>query len=94
MSERHIELISFGDDVQCEILNLFHSEGFGYCLTFLPTVTILSQYFTRRRSLVIAVASTGESLSMCALAPGERRSLHRRSMHTVTYIKHAFVRGL
>ncbi|XP_040032663.2 monocarboxylate transporter 7 [Gasterosteus aculeatus] len=43
--------------------------GFGYCLTFLPTVTILSQYFTRRRSLVIAVASTGESLSMCALAP-------------------------
>ncbi|XP_054455388.1 monocarboxylate transporter 7-like [Anoplopoma fimbria] len=43
--------------------------GFGYCLTFLPTVTILSQYFTRRRSLVTAVASTGESLSMFALAP-------------------------
>ncbi|KAM8836843.1 monocarboxylate transporter 7-like isoform 2-T7 [Spinachia spinachia] len=43
--------------------------GLGYCLTFLPTVTILSQYFTRRRSLVIAVASTGESLSMFALAP-------------------------
>ncbi|XP_041829521.1 monocarboxylate transporter 7-like [Melanotaenia boesemani] len=43
--------------------------GMGYCLTFLPTVTILSQYFNRRRSLVIAVASTGESLSMFALAP-------------------------
>ncbi|KAL6095252.1 slc16a6 [Pungitius sinensis] len=43
--------------------------GLGYCLTFLPTVTILSQYFTRRRSLVVAVASTGESLSMFALAP-------------------------
>ncbi|XP_058476727.1 monocarboxylate transporter 7-like isoform X1 [Solea solea] len=43
--------------------------GLGYCLTFLPTVTILSKYFTRRRSLVIAVASTGESLSMFALAP-------------------------
>ncbi|XP_039991307.1 monocarboxylate transporter 7-like isoform X2 [Xiphias gladius] len=43
--------------------------GLGYCLTFLPTVTILSQYFTRRRSLVTAVASTGESLSMFALAP-------------------------
>ncbi|CAK6964073.1 monocarboxylate transporter 7-like [Scomber scombrus] len=41
----------------------------GYCLTFLPTVTILSQYFTHRRSLVIAIASTGESLSMFALAP-------------------------
>ncbi|XP_020503785.2 monocarboxylate transporter 7 [Labrus bergylta] len=43
--------------------------GIGYCLTFLPTLTILSQYFNRRRSLVIAVASTGESLSMFALAP-------------------------
>ncbi|XP_076616093.1 monocarboxylate transporter 7-like isoform X2 [Chaetodon auriga] len=43
--------------------------GLGYCLTFLPTVTILSHYFTRRRSLVTAVASTGESLSMFALAP-------------------------
>ncbi|KAM4525348.1 monocarboxylate transporter 7-like isoform 2-T2 [Odontesthes bonariensis] len=43
--------------------------GLGYCLTFLPTVTILSQYFNHRRSLVTAVASTGESLSMFALAP-------------------------
>ncbi|XP_062331653.1 monocarboxylate transporter 7-like isoform X2 [Osmerus eperlanus] len=43
--------------------------GLGYCLTFLPTVTILSQYFTRRRSLVTAVASTGESFTMFALAP-------------------------
>ncbi|XP_019117568.2 LOW QUALITY PROTEIN: monocarboxylate transporter 7 [Larimichthys crocea] len=43
--------------------------GLGYCLTFLPTVTILSHYFNRRRSLVTAVASTGESLSMFALAP-------------------------
>ncbi|XP_068439183.1 monocarboxylate transporter 7-like [Clinocottus analis] len=43
--------------------------GLGYCLTFLPTVTILSQYFTRRRSLVTALASTGESLSIFILAP-------------------------
>nr|XP_061807380.1 monocarboxylate transporter 7-like [Nerophis lumbriciformis] len=43
--------------------------GLGYCLTFLPTVTILSHYFTRRRSLVTAIASTGEALSMFALAP-------------------------
>ncbi|KAM4623755.1 solute carrier family 16 member 6a isoform 1-T2 [Polymixia lowei] len=43
--------------------------GLGYCLTFLPTVTILSQYFNRRRSLVTAVASTGESFAMFALAP-------------------------
>ncbi|XP_017273904.1 monocarboxylate transporter 7 isoform X2 [Kryptolebias marmoratus] len=43
--------------------------GLGYCLTFLPTVTILSKYFTHRRSLVTAVASTGESFAMFALAP-------------------------
>ncbi|XP_030196310.1 monocarboxylate transporter 7 isoform X1 [Gadus morhua] len=43
--------------------------GLGYCLTFLPTVTILSQYFDRRRSLVTALASTGESVAMFALAP-------------------------
>ncbi|XP_027883610.1 monocarboxylate transporter 7-like isoform X1 [Xiphophorus couchianus] len=44
--------------------------GLGYSLTFLPTVTILSKYFSRRRSLVTALASTGESLAMSALAPG------------------------
>ncbi|XP_051572622.1 solute carrier family 16 member 6b [Myxocyprinus asiaticus] len=43
--------------------------GLGYCLTFLPTVTILSQYFSRRRSLVTSIASTGECFSLLALAP-------------------------
>ncbi|XP_015255269.1 PREDICTED: monocarboxylate transporter 7 [Cyprinodon variegatus] len=43
--------------------------GLGYCLTFLPTVTILAKYFSRRRSLVTALASTGESFAMFALAP-------------------------
>lgn len=55
---------------------LFNSAGLGYSLTFLPTVTILSQYFNRRRPLVTALASTGESLSMFALAPGESKSGH------------------
>ncbi|XP_048870000.1 monocarboxylate transporter 7-like [Brienomyrus brachyistius] len=44
-------------------------SGLGYCLTFLPTVTILSHYFSRRRSLVTALASTGEALSVFAFAP-------------------------
>ncbi|XP_061080363.1 solute carrier family 16 member 6b isoform X1 [Conger conger] len=44
-------------------------SGLGYCLTFLPTVTILSQYFNKRRSLVTATASTGECISIFALAP-------------------------
>ncbi|XP_055031233.2 monocarboxylate transporter 7 [Misgurnus anguillicaudatus] len=43
--------------------------GLGYCLTFLPTVTILSQYFSKRRSLVTAMASTGESVAIFAFAP-------------------------
>lgn len=47
----------------------FLSVGLGYCLTFLPTVTILSQYFSRRRSVVTAMASTGESFAIFAFAP-------------------------
>ncbi|RVE68957.1 hypothetical protein OJAV_G00072950 [Oryzias javanicus] len=44
-------------------------SGFGYCLSFLPTVTILAQYFCRRRSLVTSVASSGESFAVFAFAP-------------------------
>ncbi|KAL4657878.1 monocarboxylate transporter 7-like [Arapaima gigas] len=44
-------------------------SGLGYCLSFLPTVTILSLYFGRRRSLVTSAASTGESFSIFAFAP-------------------------
>ncbi|XP_006017408.1 monocarboxylate transporter 7 [Alligator sinensis] len=44
-------------------------SGLGYCLSFLPTVTILSQYFEKRRSLVTAVASTGECFAVFSFAP-------------------------
>lgn len=64
-------LAAYLAELQFKNSHLVHCAGMGYCLTFLPTVSILSQYFTRRRSLVTAVASTGESLSMFALAPGE-----------------------
>ncbi|XP_068192784.1 solute carrier family 16 member 6b isoform X1 [Antennarius striatus] len=43
--------------------------GLGYCLTFLPTVTILAQYFSRRRALVTSAASSGESFAIFAFAP-------------------------
>ncbi|XP_019902289.1 monocarboxylate transporter 7 isoform X2 [Esox lucius] len=43
--------------------------GQGFSLTFLPTVTILSQYFSRRRYLVTTIASTGECFFVLALAP-------------------------
>ncbi|XP_061565232.1 monocarboxylate transporter 7 [Cololabis saira] len=61
--------------------------GLGYCLTFLPTVTILANYFNRRRSLVTAVASTGESLAMFALAPAFSALKDRIGWrHTMTVI--------
>ncbi|XP_037666718.1 monocarboxylate transporter 7 isoform X2 [Choloepus didactylus] len=44
-------------------------SGLGYCFSFLPTVTILSQYFDKRRSVVTAVASTGECFAVFAFAP-------------------------
>lgn len=44
-------------------------SGLGYCLTFLPTITILSQYFDSRRSIVTSVASSGECVAIFALAP-------------------------
>ncbi|XP_059203901.1 solute carrier family 16 member 6b [Centropristis striata] len=44
-------------------------SGLGYSLTFLPTVTILAQYFSRRRALVTSVASSGESFAIFAFAP-------------------------
>ncbi|XP_078081725.1 monocarboxylate transporter 7-like isoform X2 [Mustelus asterias] len=44
-------------------------SGVGFCLSFLPTVTILSQYFDKYRSLVIAVASTGECFAVFSFAP-------------------------
>ncbi|XP_028843899.1 solute carrier family 16 member 6a [Denticeps clupeoides] len=43
--------------------------GLGYCLTFLPTVTLLSLYFSQRRSIVTAMASTGESFAIFTFAP-------------------------
>ncbi|KAJ8363668.1 hypothetical protein SKAU_G00124990 [Synaphobranchus kaupii] len=52
---------------QCALCCLF--TGLGYCLSYLPTLTILSQYFNKRRSLITAIASTGESVSVFAFAP-------------------------
>ncbi|KAM9391654.1 solute carrier family 16 member 6b isoform 1-T2 [Pholidichthys leucotaenia] len=44
-------------------------SGLGYCLSFLPTVTILAQYFCRRRAFVTSVASSGESIAVFVFAP-------------------------
>ena len=67
--------------------------GLGYCLTFLPTITILSQYFNRRRSLVTALASSGESFAMFVFAPGTLRFHVCPKLHPIPYIVHYFGPG-
>uniref|UniRef100_A0A3Q0SSS7 Monocarboxylate transporter 7 n=1 Tax=Amphilophus citrinellus TaxID=61819 RepID=A0A3Q0SSS7_AMPCI len=44
-------------------------SGLGYCFSFLPTLTILAQYFSRRRALVTSIASSGESVAVFVFAP-------------------------
>ncbi|XP_074552120.1 solute carrier family 16 member 6b isoform X2 [Halichoeres trimaculatus] len=58
-----------GQWLSCPLCFLPLFTGLGYCLTFLPTVTILAQYFSRRRALVTSVASSGESFAIFAFAP-------------------------
>uniref|UniRef100_A0A2K6KLN8 Solute carrier family 16 member 6 n=1 Tax=Rhinopithecus bieti TaxID=61621 RepID=A0A2K6KLN8_RHIBE len=58
--KQYVGFIGFSD---------FSFTGLGYCFSFLPTVTILSQYFGKRRSIVTAVASTGECFAVFAFAP-------------------------
>ncbi|XP_054987029.1 monocarboxylate transporter 7 [Sorex araneus] len=60
---------SFSTQVYHMYLAIGLLSGLGYCLAFLPTVTILSLYFDKNRSMVTAVASTGECFAMFAFAP-------------------------
>ncbi|XP_014703151.2 monocarboxylate transporter 7 [Equus asinus] len=60
---------SFAQQVYHMYIALGLISGLGYCFSFLPTVTILSQYFDKRRSVVTAVASTGECFAMFGFAP-------------------------
>lgn len=60
---------SFSQRVYHMYISIGVISGLGYCFSFLPTVTILSQYFDKRRSVVTAVASTGECFAVFAFAP-------------------------
>ncbi|XP_066092250.1 monocarboxylate transporter 7 [Saccopteryx bilineata] len=69
-------LVSMGMVVSAFSREVYHMyvaigivAGLGYCFSFLPALTILSQYFDKRRSVVTAVASTGECFAMFAFAP-------------------------
>ncbi|XP_028675279.2 monocarboxylate transporter 6-like [Erpetoichthys calabaricus] len=41
--------------------------GFGFCLSFQPSITIMGHYFVRRRPLANALASTGTALGLSTL---------------------------
>uniref|UniRef100_A0A4X2KW23 Monocarboxylate transporter 7 n=2 Tax=Vombatus ursinus TaxID=29139 RepID=A0A4X2KW23_VOMUR len=60
---------SFSQTVVHMYITIGIISGLGFCLSFLPTVTILSLYFEKRRSLVTAVASTGECFAVFTSAP-------------------------
>ncbi|KAM6966865.1 solute carrier family 16 member 6b isoform 1-T2 [Tautogolabrus adspersus] len=60
---------AFTDSINKMYITLGIVTGLGYCLSFLPTVTILAQYFSRRRALVTSIASSGESVAIFAFAP-------------------------
>ncbi|XP_006886462.1 PREDICTED: monocarboxylate transporter 7 [Elephantulus edwardii] len=62
-------LASFSRAVYHMYITVGIISGLGYCFSFLPTVTILSQYFDKRRSVVTAIASTGECFAVFAFAP-------------------------
>ncbi|KAK9535867.1 hypothetical protein VZT92_008221 [Zoarces viviparus] len=60
---------SFSSSINEMYITMGIVSGLGYCFTFLPTITILAQYFSSRRALVTSVASSGESFAMFAFAP-------------------------
>ncbi|XP_006092478.1 monocarboxylate transporter 7 isoform X2 [Myotis lucifugus] len=60
---------SFSQEVYHMYIAIGIISGLGYCFSFLPALTILSQYFDKRRSIVTAAASTGECFAMFAFAP-------------------------
>ncbi|XP_054615088.1 solute carrier family 16 member 6b isoform X1 [Dunckerocampus dactyliophorus] len=60
---------AFSNSIKEMYITIGIVSGLGYCLTFLPTLTILAQYFSRRRALVTSVASSGESFAVFAFAP-------------------------
>lgn len=62
-------IASFSQKVYHMYIAIGVVSGLGYCFSFLPAVTILSQYFDKRRSIVTAVASTGECFAVFAFAP-------------------------
>uniref|UniRef100_A0A8C4N4G9 Solute carrier family 16 member 6 n=1 Tax=Eptatretus burgeri TaxID=7764 RepID=A0A8C4N4G9_EPTBU len=61
---------SFSTNVVAMYLSLGLVTGLGFSFSLFPCLTSLSMYFDERRSLIMAVASTGECFATLLLAPG------------------------
>ncbi|OXB64816.1 hypothetical protein ASZ78_006554 [Callipepla squamata] len=79
---------SFAHSVVHMYITIGIISGLGYCLSFLPTVTILSQYFDKRRSLVTAVASTGECFAVFLFAPEQEEEVKAQPPEEPTETKY------
>ncbi|XP_055970934.1 monocarboxylate transporter 13 isoform X2 [Sorex fumeus] len=62
-------LASFATSLTHLYLSIGLLSGFGWALSFTPTIACLSRYFSRRRSLATGLALTGVGLSSFAFAP-------------------------
>lgn len=62
-------LASFARRIEEIYIGVGIVSGLGYSFSFLPGVTIVSQYFDKRRSLILALASTGECFALFIFAP-------------------------
>ncbi|XP_042198310.1 monocarboxylate transporter 7 isoform X2 [Callorhinchus milii] len=60
---------SFASRIEELYIGIGIVSGLGCSFSFLPGVTILSQYFEKRRSLILALASTGECFAVFIFAP-------------------------
>ncbi|XP_063307645.1 monocarboxylate transporter 7-like [Pelobates fuscus] len=60
---------TFASNVNTMYISIGVMSGLGFSLSFFPSLTILSQYFDRRRSLVISAATTGECFAVIVFVP-------------------------
>uniref|UniRef100_H2MM77 Si:dkey-246g23.4 n=1 Tax=Oryzias latipes TaxID=8090 RepID=H2MM77_ORYLA len=60
---------SFGNNLVQLYLTVGFLNGFGYALTWTPTVTMLGMYFDKRRPVANALASAGECILTFILTP-------------------------
>ena len=51
------------------IFKLSSTPGFGRCLTYTPSLIIVTNYFNKRRGLAVGMATAGVGLGMFSFPP-------------------------